>query len=52
MNFLGTYALEKPELTYTYINKLAELLSSLGLDYQTVPLRFLAKYLTKHILRN
>lgn len=26
MNFLGTYALEKPELTYTYLNKLADLL--------------------------
>lgn len=52
MNFLGTYALEKPELTYTYLNKLADLLSSLGLDYHTLPLRFLAKYLTRHILRN
>jgi hypothetical protein len=52
MNFLGTYTLEKPELTYAYLCKLADLISSLGLDYQTIPLRFLAKYVARHILRN
>lgn len=52
MNFLGSYALERPELTYAYLNKLTTLLSELGLDFHTLPLRFFAKYLTKHILKN
>jgi hypothetical protein len=52
MNFLGTYTLERPELTYSYLCKLTDMLSDVGLDYQTIPLRFLLKYITKHILRN
>lgn len=52
MNFLCSYALEKPELTYAYLCKLADMLADLGLDYQTIPLRFLTKYIAKHILQN
>lgn len=52
MNFLGNYTLDKPELTYTYLTKLADMLSDIGLDYQTIPIRFIAKYITKHILQN
>jgi hypothetical protein len=52
MNFLCTYALEKPELTYTYLSKLTELMSTLGLDYQTIPLRFISKYITRYIIRD
>lgn len=52
MNFLGTYTLEKPELTYNYLCKLIDMISDVGLDYQTIPLRFLSKYITKHILEN
>lgn len=28
------------------------MISDVGLDYQTIPLRFLSKYITKHILEN
>ena len=50
-SFLGTSTLEKPELTYNYLIKLTKLMSSIGLDYETLPLNFLSKYLTKFILK-
>lgn len=52
MNFLGTYTLEKPELTYAYLTKLIDMLTDIGLDYQTIPLRLISKYITKYILKN
>jgi hypothetical protein len=49
---LGRSTLEKPELTYCYIQKLMTLMISLGLDYETVPLSFFGIYLMKFIIKN
>jgi hypothetical protein len=52
MNLLGEYSLEKPELTYVYLCKLTEFLQDIGLDYQSIPARYIAKYICSHILKN
>lgn len=49
---MGLTTLEKPELTYCYVRKLMALMSSLGLDYETIPLSFFGIYLTRFILKN
>ena len=51
-SFLSTSTLEKPELTYAYLLKLSSMMNSIGLDYETLPLNFLSRYLAKYVLKN
>ena len=51
-NFMGTYAFEKPELTFTYMRHLTKILTSYGLNLHAIPVLYIEKLFTSEILGN